>query len=79
MRQPGTHHLRAESLTVGSPSLGSPRLGTTTVKIEDDRVEVAAVLLFRENFDDLIAKLQAIKALRPRAEEAAEKKDEAAN
>jgi hypothetical protein len=79
MRQPETHYLRAQPLTTGVPALGSPRSGTASVKIEDDRIEVAAVLLFQENIEDLIAKLQAIKGLRPRASDVAEKKDEAAN
>ena len=59
--------------------MGSPRLGTTSVKIEDDRIEVSAVLLFQENIEALIEKLQAIKGLRPRVSEASEKKDQAAN
>ena len=59
--------------------IGVPRLGATSVKIEDDRIEVSAVLVSQESVEDLITKLQAIKGLRPRAAELAVKKDEAAN
>jgi hypothetical protein len=75
--EPQTHQLRAKSLTTGAPVLGSPRAGTTSVKIEDDRIEVSAVLLFQESIEDLITKLQAIKALRPRVTDE-KKNDEAA-
>jgi len=78
LMQPQTHHLSAKSLTTAPPVLGSPRIGTTSVKIEDDRIEVSAVLLFQENIEELIRKLQAVKTLRPRAADE-EKKDEAAN
>lgn len=65
--EPQTHHLQPMPITTAGAVLGSPRLGTTSVKIEDDRIEVSAVLLFQENIEDLISKLQAIKGLRPRA------------
>jgi len=58
-------------------TIGQPRLGVTSLKIEDNHIEVSAVLLFQENIEDLISKLEAIKGLRPRA--ADQKKDEAAN
>jgi hypothetical protein len=75
-----THNLHAQPISAAPPPvLGSPRLGTTSVKIEDDRIEVAAVLLFQESIEDLITKLQAIKGLRPRATESISKKEEAAN
>jgi len=72
------NHLSPKSVNTGAPVLGSPRLGTTSVKIEDDRIEVSAVLLFQENIEALITKLQAIKGLRPRAADEIKKDDGAA-
>lgn len=51
----------------------------TSVRIEDDRIEVYAILLFQEDIEALIAKLQAVKELRPRATDEAKKDDEDAN